>query len=99
MYDIDQNDPVAMTTLWESVAPRIKAAAINYKNTTGLNEDIEDLVQDGYFALLQAIETYNPVQYPDVSFALWTVIKCKRLWSKYTNNQRSRIKDQQFVAD
>ena len=87
MYNIDQNNPAEMAELWAEVAPKIEAAAINYKAVTGLNEDIDDLTQDGYLALLKAIDSYDPEQYPDVPFASWVVIQCKGMWSKYIRSR------------
>ena len=85
-FDLTKNVTVNLERLWHENKELIQKAAHNYKNITGISEDIEDLVQDGFFGLKRAAETYDPVQYPDVSFGVWIVIKCCSVWSKYLHD-------------
>ena len=45
------------------------------------------MVQDGFFALMKAAETYDPVNYPDVPFGAWVIIKCRGEWSRYLRDR------------
>lgn len=83
--EFDRNDD--LEKLWNEHKEAIEAAAYNYKVRTGISEEIEDLVQDGFFGLLKAIETYDPVTYPDVPLGAWVIIKCKGEWSKYVRDR------------
>ena len=57
----------------------------NYKEGDRIETRSEhaDLVQDGYFGFLKAIDTYDPVEHPDISFSTWVIIRCVGEWSKY----------------
>lgn len=73
--------------LWNEHKGAIEAAAYNYKLRTGITEEIEDLVQDGFLGLMKAVETFDPVTYPDVPLGAWVIIKCKGEWSKYLRDR------------
>lgn len=87
MKGIDQNNTVDMEKLWNAHKDAIEAAAYNYKVRTGISEEIEDLMQDGFFGLMKAVETYDPETYPDVPFGAWLIIKCKGEWSRYLRDR------------
>ena len=58
---LDQNIyTVIEEILWNENAKSISAAAYNFIVETGISEDVADLVQDGYFGFLKAIDTYDP---------------------------------------
>ena len=81
---LDQNIyTVIEEILWNENAKSISAAAYNFIVETGISEDVADLVQDGYFGFLKAIDTYDPVEHPDISFSIWVIIRCVGEWSKY----------------
>ena len=81
---LDQNIyTVIEEILWNENAKSISAAAYNFIVETGISEDVADLVQDGYFGFLKAIDTYDPVEHPDISFSTWVIIRCVGEWSKY----------------
>ena len=81
---LDQNIyTIIEEILWNENAKSISAAAYNFIVETGISEDVADLVQDGYFGFLKAIDTYDPVEHPDISFSTWVIIKCVGEWAKY----------------
>lgn len=58
-----KDDPTLMAELWDSVQKLVKLRAYRYVQKGGTRKfEADDLIQSGYFALLDAVRTYDPAK-------------------------------------